>query len=232
MRGFFWDLWLIDSASRGILSLAPDLQFDTPFQGAQMLVNLVDQQFSAHKKQIVLIGHSLGGILVALAARSIPREQLRALVIIGSPFGSPGRSSLDILIRSLIRIHLIPGFLIRNTFFGPKVSKESQQLLFDKAVPESQQLLNIVSDSSWLKDELFPEPIPLPVLGITSPWDKIVPPASSRHLIDALGGTFVELGEEIKMGHNDLAVLPDTVTHLSTLIDEWLGSQVPTFPSE
>lgn len=104
-RGSSWEPVSAELERAGIPAVAPDLPAGRPGAGhAELVAPVLD----AAEGTVVLVGHSLGGLVAAAAAGRLGAERVRALVLVGALVPEPGRSYLDRLRAE--RDLMVPGY--------------------------------------------------------------------------------------------------------------------------
>jgi pimeloyl-ACP methyl ester carboxylesterase len=96
-HGGCWDRLVDELARRGHTGIAVDLPSDRPGLGALDYAEVVARAVEA--QPCVLVGHSLGGLTVPVAAQGSAAAWVEALVLVAALVPQPGRS-LDDQIRS------------------------------------------------------------------------------------------------------------------------------------
>src|SRR5690349_14864368 len=87
VRAFFWDEFKKNAGSAGLDVATVDLKLVNIESAVDEVIDFVRTLSAEKKSPIVLMGHSLGGILSALAARDLGPDVLAGLIVISSPFG-------------------------------------------------------------------------------------------------------------------------------------------------
>ena len=223
VRGFFWDALKAELQSEFREILTPDFHMESVEEGVGDLVELVRSRSRAHGEPVVLIGHSLGGIVSALAARELSRFEASHLVVMASPYGEMGSGGVSSLLRLIVRFKLVPGWMIRARFFGPDVPRETQSELFSKAVSESDGLRDLSTQKKWFHTGAFPDPLEQAVLVIASSWDRIVSPESTMAFADELSAERVKLPRSARVGHNDFGYWPPAARRTASEIRDFLA---------
>lgn len=222
VRGFFWSALKEELAEDFSSILTPDLDIDSVEAGVGTVENLARRERKASGDPVVLIGHSLGGVICALAAQRLSREEASHLVIIASPYGKVHSGGVSRLLRLAVRFGLVPGWMIRPRFFGPEVPKEKQKELFSLAVKESEGLQDLSRQEQWFHTGAFPEPLEQAVLAIASEGDQIVSPEETVAFSRELRGESILLPREAKVGHNDFGYWPPAAQKTADQIRRFL----------
>lgn len=202
VRGSFWEKLQAHLAREGHRVTAPDLSGDSPFELASQLEAVTREQ--AATGPVVMVGHSLGGILCALVAGRVGPEVVSHLVVIASPFAGRAKS-VGPVVKFLIRYRLLPPALIRPRFFSRATSPADQKRWFGRAVPESPALQQVLFGTDWFPTKELSRPTVQPALVIYSEADRIVEAATTRQLAAALGAREYPFARELGVGHNDFA---------------------------
>lgn len=223
LRGRFWDLLATQFPANEFLLHAPDLAYRSPGEAVALLTSEAAALRERSGEHPVIVGHSLGGIMTALALKSHP-ELFAKAVIISSPFGERKQGPAELFIRFLLKYRLLPGALVRSRFFGPAIPKAAQKDLFDAAVPEAKELLELVSSGRWFHNSAFGTPLEKPVLGICSESDAIVPAPETRAFLEAVGGRLISYPKHDQIGHDDLAVSNEVAARVAKDILEFIAS--------
>jgi pimeloyl-ACP methyl ester carboxylesterase len=94
-----WEPLRAELESRGLRTVAPDLPSDRPGIGAaeytRAVVDAVDGNTADGNGPVMLVGHSLGGLTVPVAAQLFGPERVSALVLVAALLPGPGRSWND-----------------------------------------------------------------------------------------------------------------------------------------
>ncbi|MFE4970434.1 alpha/beta fold hydrolase [Streptomyces sp. NPDC056660] len=199
----------------------PALAVDLPGRGAdpRQLRRLTAGDFvdavtgeieRADLRDVVLVGHSLAGVVVPAVCARIP-ERIAALVLMAAAVAPPGGRIVDLLpapvrILSLIqhrfgvRSPALPRALARRAFCND-MSPEQARRTLDRLVPEAVQLVV--------------EPVPrpalpprLPVIYIRFTRDRIITPDRASVMIENLGGAEVV---DLDAGHDGMISRPELV---------------------
>ena len=208
VRGFFWSALKEELAGDFSTILTPDFDIDNVDEGVESVVELVRKRRNESAEPVVLIGHSLGGVISALAAQRLTREQASHLIVIASPYGTVYSGGVSRLLRFAVRFGLVPGWLIRPRFFGPEVPKDAQSELFSRAVKESAELRDLSRQEKWFHTGAFAKPVAQAVLAIASEEDQIVDPEETLAFARELRAESLLLPKEAKVGHNDFGYWP------------------------
>jgi predicted alpha/beta hydrolase family esterase len=208
VRGFFWSALKEELREDFGNILTPDFEIESVNGGVATLVDLAHRERERSGEAVVLVGHSLGGVLAALAAQQLSREEVSHLVIIASPYGNMHSGGVSKLLRLAVRFKIIPGWMIRPRFFGPAVPKEKQKELFSKAVKESEGLQDLSRQERWFHTGAFPEPLEQAILVLASEGDQIVNPEETMAFGRELRAETLLLPRAAGVGHNDFGYWP------------------------
>ncbi len=191
-----WDL-LVDAIARtsDVRTLAVDLPGrggrPGPLRGLTVgacVDAVVDQIRRAELRRVVLVGHSMAGMIVPGVADALRPSQVERSVLIAANVAPAGRPILDTLplpvraVGHLVarwpRPYRLPRPLARALFCNG-MSREQTRFVTDRLVPEA----------GWLVREPVPGPRPgaPPVTWILTTRDRAVSPALQRRTIAALG---------------------------------------------
>ncbi len=224
VRGSFWDKLQPRLQHNGVTVLAPDFEGDSPQQLASQIEELAQQHSVAGP--VALVGHSLGGILCALAASRVEPVVVSHLVVIAAPYGARARS-MHPLLRFLIRHRLLPPFLVRPRFFSSATRKADQKLWFKRAVPESEALQEVLFGSDWFPAESFSRPPQQRCLVIYSEADRIVDAEAVRQFGRKLNAREYVFDALRGVGHNDFAASDAIAEETAAAILDFIGTAPP-----
>jgi predicted alpha/beta hydrolase family esterase len=173
-----------------------------------------------------VVGHSLGGILGALAAASLSSQTVASVTVVSSPWDAGTRNRLSGFLRFLLAKGLLPGYVVRQRFFGPGVPAQVQKDVFRTAVPEAEELKELITRRPWFHVETLPRPFPHPLLVIGSEADRVVGIEESVAFALTLGGQLERIAKARGWGHDDPAVEPSVAQDLIHRIEKFI-SQLP-----
>lgn len=219
VRSSFWDLLVehFQSLDRFGKIQAMSLDVSVLDHGVEQVAEAARQLHGETGSKVILLGHSLGGAYGALAAQKLEPSQLAGLVALSSPYGE--KKPTPSLIFWLIKRRLLPGWLVRGSFFSPYTPVPLQKRLFNNASPEKGEVLDQLSWSHWFHQDRVTA-LPCPTLVIASQGDKLVHWTASRSLAEALEADFILAPPEKAWGHNDWVVLGDASDFVTqTIID-------------
>lgn len=232
LRAPFWQPIAEELRNSFETVLTPSLEMDDVQSAIEEVVFEVKKVRETYGQNVILMGHSLGGVLSAMAAKKCGSEFIDALVIIASPFGKR-RAQTNKLMKFLLQHRLLPGWAVRSQFFGKNTPKELQKQLFNTAVPESPKLVEDISQPKWFHADQFSEKLDIPVLGIASAQDRIVSAEETRRFTEALNGKFHLFPSKDGIGHDDFTVYPPAYRNLLPVLLEFLqASKIVSQPPE
>lgn len=217
-----WERWLPALAAQGwpthALSLRGHGESTGTVRGATLDDYVDDIIWAADSLGAapVLIGHSMGGLLVEIAATRTP---VRGVVMVAPAPSSGFRHALGVAVRhprtvlALLAGKPVP--FTRDQLLSQDVSVEDAERVMARLDPES-----FVAQYQVLVAHRKPTPAVCPVLMLASPDDVLVSPGeitrkAARHNADVQW--FPGLG-------HDLMLEPRTVEVVSALVD-WLGAR-------
>jgi len=92
--GWCWELLVPELEQRGHTTVAPDLPIEEDSAGAREYAQVVLDAIPADAEDVVVVGHSLGGLTIPLVAQARP---VRHLVYLAAQVPAPGLSNLEYL---------------------------------------------------------------------------------------------------------------------------------------
>jgi pimeloyl-ACP methyl ester carboxylesterase len=209
-HGAFCGGWAFDAfrarfAARGWTAHAPDLPGHGPGGGVagrsmtDYARSLVD--FCADlPERPVLIGHSMGGLVVQMAARRVKPAAL-VLLAPSAPWGVSGSSIEEAV--TAVGVHLVDPFwtgaavrpdrnLMRHASLD-RVPKPEREAIIGRLVPESgravREVLNWWLDP-FMTTSVGPGPLPAPALAIAGERDVVHPAGTVRQTAQRIGADF------------------------------------------
>lgn len=219
VRGFFWDQvrpYFEESFSQ---VLSPDLDTRDITTLIDSTKELIRARAQGDGAAVSLVGHSLGGIIAAIAARDLGPETVEQIAVVASPFGE--RQNLPgPVIRFLLKHHLIPAVFTRPKFFSEHTPVELQKELFDRAVDETPELMSLAFRKRWFHTDFFTEPLKQGSLVIYSEDDRIIRPLETQKFARAIGAETRVFPKERGVAHDDLLVSPT----ISREVADWIVS--------
>lgn len=172
---------------------------------------------------VLLVGHSLGAALAALAANRLGPAAVAGVFLIAPPFGTrdtvPGP-----LLRFLLRTRLLPPALVRPRFFSSHTPTEIQKTVFRAAVPEARDVQRATFEKTWFHTELLTRPLPVPALVLASEADQIVPSAQSCALAEVIDAPCELLPGARGVGHDDFFASPAVAAETAARIVDFAAS--------
>lgn len=207
VRGFFWDQVRPQLQKSFDRVLSPDLDTRDITTLIDTTKELIESRSREDGAPVSLAGHSLGGILAAIAARDLGPEVVEQIAVVASPYGER-RNVPGPVIRFLLKHHLIPDFFTRPQFFSEHTPKELQKELFDQAVDESPELMALAFQKRWFHTDFFTEALQQPTLVIYSEDDRVIRPLESQKFARVLGAETRVFPKERGVAHDDLLVSP------------------------
>ena len=172
--------------------------------------------------KLLVIGHSLGAVLAAWAARELGGSHVAAAVLLAPPYGTRERVPGPLL-QLLLRHRLVPPALLRPRFFS-LTPVSVQKEIFRRAVPEADAIRSLGFQKTWFHTALFTAPLPVPSLVICSEADRVVPIASSLEFARVLGSRTIVLPAEESVGHDDLFAAPQVVRRIADHVADFAAS--------
>lgn len=162
---------------------------------------------SGGQRRIVLIGHSIGGLVVPALVDALGTDRVRHVIFVASCVPPPGASVIDTLspglkwiARRIIGrspvVKTIPHGVVRF-FFGNGATRDQRAAIYRSMCPESSALFTTIATThlapsvrrSWI----------LPTR------DRVMPPSTQRQFIDGLGGVdpvmCIDAGHEVMITH-------------------------------
>jgi predicted alpha/beta hydrolase family esterase len=222
VRGFFWSALRPELAAAFDRIEAPDFELQSIEQGVHAVSHTCTRLRSEARAPVTLVGHSLGGVLSALAARDLSAEVVSHLVVIAAPFGERVGRAFGPLVRLRFALGLVGKDELRRRFFGPAVPDELQQRVFDSAADESAELKALGRRRRWFHTDSFPHGVPQRCLVIAAESDRIVDVRETAQFARALGAEFVRIPASEQVGHDDFGVYPPVARRTATKIIEFV----------
>ena len=158
---------------------------------AQCVDSVVDQIERAGLDEVVVVAHSLGGLIAPGVVARLGADRVARLVLIAAVIPPEGRSDLDLIappVRWLIARLLRPGVprrppsrLAVRASFCNGMSPEQRELVLSQLVPEAPGLFHEPVTRADL-------PASVPRSWILPLRDRANPPRKQRACIDHLGG--------------------------------------------
>ena len=218
VRSFFWEPMQTVLNEHGIANVAPDLDMASVEDGLRQISDIVAAVRENRGEPVTLVGHSLGGVLAALAGKRMGPSAVARVVVLSSPFGRNRRGPLAPLLRLALATGLLPPDAVRPRFFGPAIPTERQRALFDRAVREQPGLRSLPWQREWFHSRSFPNGLEQPSVVIASAADRVVPAAQTRAFAAAIGAVYHEFPASEQIGHDDLGVSTEIARRVVALI--------------
>jgi pimeloyl-ACP methyl ester carboxylesterase len=92
--GWCWELLVPALEARGHAAVAPDLPIEDDGAGAMENAQVIADALDGVDDEVIVVGHSLGGLTIPLVAQLRP---VRRLVFLGAMVPEPGMSNLEYL---------------------------------------------------------------------------------------------------------------------------------------
>ena len=202
VRGYIWAP--LQSAFNNELGpvATPDLE-------AESITDLLNKAKARIRRQslecdapVLVLGHSLGAVIAAVAARDLGPEVVSHAVLIAPPFGDRDYLPGPIL-QFLLKHRLVPPALLRPRFFSKHTPPRIRRSVFRSAVRESPGIQALTFERRWFHSAFFPVPLVQPTLVVASPGDRIVPVSQSVEFAKVLGATTHVMELEPAVAHDD-----------------------------
>ncbi len=219
VRGSFWRYLNPVLAERFEKVHAPDLEMSSLDTMITSTKSYCSKLAHSSGQRLILVGHSLGGVLAALVAQELGGDVVDRVVIIAAPYGEHRMSRVGAAItRLLIRFRLIPDALARLRFFSDNSPAERQKALFAEAVPESKELQTMLFAPVWFHTERIAGPLPVPSLVIASEFDKVVPSAQTLQFAEVLRAQTRIFAAQEQVAHDDFAAAPAQIQQTADIV--------------
>ncbi|MEX2444122.1 MAG: alpha/beta hydrolase [Alkalispirochaeta sp.] len=206
VRSYFWNALRPHLAAYFDPIETPDLELPDIESGVAMVTNACRTLRRRSSQPVVLVGHSLGGILAALAARDLEPETVSHLVVIASPYGHRVGRAFGPILRLRFTLGVIGKDKVRRRFFGPAVPEDVQRSIFDSPADESAELKALGRRKRWFHTGEFPHGVPQRALAIGSAADRIVHIDETREFAEELNARMVTFPSSDRIGHDDFGV--------------------------
>ncbi|MFW5828241.1 MAG: alpha/beta fold hydrolase, partial [Alkalispirochaeta sp.] len=174
VRSYFWNALLPHLTPHFHPIETPDLELPDVDSGVASVGQACRALRQRSSQPVVLVGHSLGGILAALAARDLSPDTVSHLVVIASPYGRRVGRAFGPVVRLRFTLGLIGRDEMRQRFFGPDVPESIQRAIFDSPADESAELKALGRRRRWFHTGAFPDGVAQRTLVIGSAADRIV----------------------------------------------------------
>lgn len=220
VRGGIWDTVRAALGTRTGVTMAPDLVAKQVDELITLARNEARRAALEVDAPVLVVGHSLGAILSALAAQEPGEPVVGGAVLIAPPYGDredvPGPVT-----RFLLRHSLIPPALLRPRFFSRHTPLSIQKEVFAGAVKESPGLRELTVTPRFFHTDLFSGPLDVPSLVLASRADRIVPASQSERFGTLLGSELVILPERDGIGHDDFFASPEIAGKTAEIIADF-----------
>ncbi|TVR90406.1 MAG: alpha/beta hydrolase [Spirochaetaceae bacterium] len=224
VRGSFWRYLKPVLAERFEKVRAPDLEMSTLETMTSSTSSYCRTLAHSTGQRLILVGHSLGGVLAAIVAQELGADVVDRVVIIAAPYGEHRMSKVGAAItRLLIRFRLIPDAVARRRFFSDNSPTERQKTLFAEAVPESAELQNMLFAPVWFHTKSLVSPLPVPSLVIASEFDKVVPYTQTLQFAEVLSSQTRIFAVQEQVAHDDFAAAPIHVQQTADIVYSFAG---------
>ena len=219
IRSPFWNSIVPKLEEKSLNYSLIDLDFsslDNAFKSSRASVKGIIKKYP--DRDIVIIGHSLGGLFATYVAQSLG-DDIHKLILIASGVAAPKQISVNAIpqkqINALYKVikrfgmqimfkGYLPDWLTQSMFFTKNTPKEVQREVWKNAVREKQSFLMESFKSKTIWNDYFKRVHfsgPDNVLVIICDKDKLIPKHASIYLKDHLNGSYkVYEG----CGHNDV----------------------------
>jgi len=190
--------------------ITPDLDFsdlETAISSTEETIRSICDKYSS-LGPIFLLGHSLGGILAAVTAKSLGKDLISKVVIIASPYGESVSGDRSIKFQRFLIHHswLLPGFLTRPRFFTKKFTpKKIQKDLWGRVVKESPRFIDEIIAKKSFHTDIITGKLPQRSLVIASRNDRVVPFMQTQRFAEVIGAETLTFDN---VGHDDLIFGP------------------------
>jgi pimeloyl-[acyl-carrier protein] methyl ester esterase len=223
VRGWFFDPIRSHFKQERTIS-TPDLYERTISGRLAQAVEELTSISASTKSKVIVMGHSLGGVIGSILASKFPKK-IAGLVLIATPFDGRGGNRLSIGIQKfLVKRQLIPDSLAMGLFFSNVTAKETQKAFFEKVVPEPPALIDEIFLPELPHVKILPK-ISVPTLCLGSRDDKTVSFHQMEKLSLAIPKVTLWLTEDLN--HSELLHGPESATaHVFERIRDFV--QTPT----
>ncbi len=208
VRSWFFDPFVQLFASERVVH-APDLYERTILGRVRQGGEALKQLEEISRKQAIVVGHSLGGVVGAILASKNP-QTIAGLILISTPFDGRQGSRLFLgLQKFLIKRDLIPDRIAMSWFFSDVTPRETQISFFKKIVPEPPTLIDETFLPILPHSTILPS-IKIPTLCIGSRDDKVVSVSQMEKVAKAIPNAELWLTE--KLNHSEILHGPPSAT--------------------
>lgn len=220
VRGSTWDTVRAALGAQTGPTSAPDLEAHTPDELVRLARGRARRFSLEVDGPVLIVGHSFGSVLAALAAQDPGAPMVAGAVLISTPFGERENVPGPIM-RFLLRHQLVPPVLVRPRFFSGHTPVEIQKHVFAHAVPEAPALRELTYQRTFFHNELFTGPLPVPALVVASEADRIVPAKQSATFASVIGAESLVLPASEGVGHDDFFASPSIAERTAQIIADF-----------
>jgi pimeloyl-ACP methyl ester carboxylesterase len=221
VRSWFWDMVKPVLEKAGYTVYAPDIWQKTLPERILALRSLIEVQNSP----VILIGHSMGGILSSVLAKELGPEKVREVIILASPFGER-QGHLQGVYKFLIKHRLLPGFMVAHRFFSKRIPKEIRRKFFAKAVPEPYEIQDLVFQKRWFHTDILTSGLEQKTVVIASKMDLVVHWKLTKSFAEAIEADFKIYEKQRKVYHNDFVVDPELIQDIVEIVESFQKSTI------
>lgn len=211
-----WEPLMESLKGLGHRGIAMDLPTDDPDAGAEAWASVAARALADVAEPVVIVGHSLGGLVVPVLATMRPTE---AMIFLASGLPVPGMSHEE---QKVIEPDMIPPFVGANRGFN-------KERLYNKCTPQvadwAEQQLRI--QTRRLYEEVTPLRVwpAIPMAYVVGTDDRAVSPTWGRRAAkERYGLTAYEL---VGADHSPMLSRPDELAELLVRIVDDLGAGSP-----
>lgn len=223
VRGAIWDTVRAALGSDAGATAAPNLDASDVDELVTLARGRVRRFSLEVDGPVIVVGHSLGAALAALAAQDPGPPIVSGVVLIAAPYGERDRIPGPVM-RFLLRHRLIPPALLRPRFFSEHTPLGVQKEVFANAVPEAPALRELTVRRRFFHTDLINGPVDVPSLVVASESDRIVPARLSREFAAVLGSRLELLPESEGIGHDDFFASPTIAARTAAIIRDFAAS--------
>jgi pimeloyl-ACP methyl ester carboxylesterase len=183
--GWCWDLVVSELADMGISAIAMDLPIDDVNAAASEYADVVVHSLSSVADEVVLVGHSMGGLVIPIVAS---RREVSKMIFLAAEPPTPGRSMAEYLTAHPDVLRAPPDSVPQGDSLSPPPSLDvATEIFFHDCTPGM---------AAWATEQLRPqsaailyEPCPLeawpdtPSSAIVCTDDRAVNPVGYRKMV-------------------------------------------------
>ena len=223
VRGSFWSALRPLAEQRFSIVLTPDLEVQGCWAGVALLSEYLSMVHRTYGVPVVLIGHSFGTTIAALAARDLGAGIVSHLVLIAGPYGEPVGRSFSLLYRLLFAMKVLPSRTIQNRLYGRDVPDRIKAEIRRTHVTEAATFRReLHRQKRWYHTGTFGAGLDRPSLVIASAKDRMVSVRETTEFARAVGATLHVFSAVERIGHNDFGVYPPAAERTWRVIDRFL----------